>query len=191
MKITISIIYLILLFMGYIIIQPLTKFNPQFTSEISTIFGAIIGATGSIIGGIIGGVITGKVAFKVARYQLTQDDALKTKERTKRLDKYKAFILDEIATNNALLKTLDEASSTEEIVSILRFSLSNEIYLSVKTELEVDTFFQYSAKYYRILNRLMLDTSIHNENSFETVDDEIQYLFKKENELKSLPTTTK
>lgn len=186
MKVIISIVSLLSFIIYCFLIQPLLDTNTEHLSEITTIISSIIGATGSIVGGIIGGVITGYVAFKVARFELDKDSEQNELEKKLKQKKYRKLIIKEIETNNLALRKLDEASNTEEIETTLKYSLSDSIFYSIKTELEVDEFFMSTVKYYRILNRLITDVTIHNEDEFELIDNEIRALMRIEDDLRRI-----
>lgn len=185
MKVIISLVSLLSLILYYYLFQPLISYNTKHISEITTFISSIIGAAGSIIGSIIGGIITGFVAFKVARFELDKDSEQKELENKIKQEQFRKLIIEEITTNNLALKKLDEASSTEEIDTTLKYSLSDSIFHSVKTELEVDEFFASAVKYYRILNRLITDVTIHTEEEFDLINYEIQALLQIENKINS------
>lgn len=191
MKILISIIALTTFTLYCYFIQPLFKTNTDLLSGYTTILGAIIGASGSILGGIIGGIITGIVAFKIAQFEFKKHSEHIETEKAKKNIRFQELILEEIVMNNTALKKLDEASSTTDIETTLKYSLSDAIYHSIKSELETDEFLVKIIKYYRILNRLITDQTIHTEEEFELIDQEMKALIEIEEYLKSNSATTK
>ena len=186
MKIIFGLILMLYILFNHII-QPLVTKKFAYLSEFTTFMGSIIGALGSIIGGIIAGI----VAFGVARYQLKSDAKLNDKKEREKITNYKRLILSEIKNNNISLKKLDPLSSKQEIITALKYSISNQIFKSCSSELEVDDFFFNIIKYYRILDRLHTDESIHNEDkdSIDIILEEIDELLIIEEQLIVDPTT--
>lgn len=176
------------LFFNYLI-QPLINEKKPNIPEFTTFISSIIGASGSIIGGIIGGLITGYVAFKVARFQIDKDSQQKELQEHNKKINYKKLILNEIKQNNICLKKIHILSPDDEVNIALKYSLSNQIFNASINNLEVDDFFVNVSKYYRILNRLMTDTSLHSGSNHQTILEEIATLIEIESQLQITPTT--
>lgn len=167
------------------LIQPLNLFTLlNFIDSIHinkiSILSAIIGASGSIFGGII----TGIVAYLVANYQIKKAFSDKLNEKHEKQKNYLSMVSSEITTNNKLLKAIDENFSDEQKKSILKYSLSTAIFLSVAAQLPHDNKFLQIQKYYTILIRLQKDNLLLTKDGFESLQKDIHSLIEIEKELK-------
>jgi len=163
---------LFILVIGATLFQPLIK-QIQFLTDDSTITGALISSFSTILGNIIGGVITGYVAFFIAKKQLDNDKLDKTNTLTQLNKNNKKLILKEIETNNKFLSAINVNIPESDIVSILKYSISDRIFFSIKSQLPADEDFSNFNKYYLFLYRLQNDPVLHDKTNIALLQKEI------------------
>lgn len=181
-----TLISLLIIFLLFIF-QPLSfyyhrqfiNFIHSLNSNSLSLLSSSIGAFGSILGGII----TGIVAYWIANYQIKKELASKNLERLNENLNYKNMILNEIRNNQKVLSALDNTSQSSQIASILKYSLSNSIFLAISSNLSHDNFFVKAQTYYIIINRLQKDPVVLEESNFPVLEKEIKNLSNIEKEL--------
>ncbi|WP_282243453.1 hypothetical protein [Psychrobacillus sp. NEAU-3TGS] len=146
-----------------------------------SIVSAFIGAFGSIFGGIIGGI----VAFKIAKDQI---ENLKNENMAKELHthrRYEILLKNEIDTNQIFLKEISLTSDPNTISSIIKYSISDQMFLNLKTNLKIDKFFELLSRYYRVLYRIQNDPQLLDQKNIDDLIKEINYLNEIQNEISS------
>ncbi|MFJ8064856.1 hypothetical protein ACIQYS_09505 [Psychrobacillus sp. NPDC096426] len=163
-----------------ILFKPLMTKVLLLISNVS-IVSAFIGAFGSIFGGIIGGI----VAFKIAKYQI---EDLKNENITKEYhthQRYEVLLKNEIDTNQLFLKEISLTSDSNTISSIIKYSISDQMFINLKTNLKIDKFFELLTRYYRVLFRIQNDPQLLDQENLDDLIKEINYLNEIQNEIAS------
>ncbi len=156
-----------------ILFQPLLKVLNSLIWD-STLTAGIISSISTIFGNVVGGIIGAIVAFSVARYQIKQDN---NNENTKKLEENHQIyqtIAKEIELNNKVLQLIKLDTSAEDLESMIKYSLSDRVFSSVKANLSIDANFSKLHRYYRLLYRVQNDPILLKSDNIIILLDEIE-----------------
>lgn len=154
--------------------------NSDYFAFTITIVAAFIGAIGSVLGGIIGGI----VAYIIAKMQIDNERKLNFETENLIYKRHQQLLKNEIDTNQLFLNQITQNMDEEELVSIIKYSISNQLFLTLKTDLRINKFYELLLNYYRVFYRIQNDPVLLNKESNNDLLAEIKYLNKIQKQLK-------